>query len=376
MKKLNITFVGLTITSSWGNGHATTYRSLIKGLTAEGHQVRFLEKNTSWYEAHRDFTEVPYCSIGMYEDLPHLLRNYGDWLEDADVVVIGSYVTDTFPLVEWLISHSNTLLAYYDIDTPVTIEKLEQHDYEYLTPSIIPAFDLYLSFSGGPILDYIATQYGAHCVRPLYCSVDTSVYYPNETPDGSLSKIPGIDLGYLGTYSPDRQGTLEKILMAAAESWPDGRFVVAGAMYPPEISWPENVLHIEHLPPSEHRAFYTNQRFTLNVTRQAMIGFGYSPSVRLFEAAACGVPVISDYWAGIEDFFKPGEEILIADSVEVALHYLRDMEEDSRRLIAQKARARVLESHSSAVRAREFLDYVGECRTEILKENTAQYQGI
>ncbi|ODS86660.1 MAG: glycosyltransferase [Cytophagaceae bacterium SCN 52-12] len=371
MKKLNITVVGLTITSSWGNGHATTYRALLKELAALGHKIRFLEKNTPWYQLHRDLPRPGYCEAGLYENMQHITRQYASWLEEADLVIIGSYVSETAPLTEWLMSHTNALLAFYDIDTPVTMAKLEQHDYEYLTPSVIPAFDLYFSFSGGPVPDRIAALYGAPCVRPLYCSVDTSLYYPEDAIPAGHEASPRLDLGYLGTYSRDRQDSLDELLLRPARLWQTGRFMVAGALYPADICWPSNVYRVEHLPPSEHRRFYNSQRFTLNVTRQPMIGAGYSPSVRLFEAAACGVPVISDYWAGIEEFFEPGSEILIAESGAQVLDYLRKMDEEKRRDIARRAREKVLKAHSAATRAGELLGYVSELMDDYLQVNSA-----
>jgi spore maturation protein CgeB len=150
------------------------------------------------------------------------------------------------------------------------------------------------------------------------------------------------------------------LLIAPAREWTTGRFVVAGPQYPKTIRWPRNVKRFSHLAPPKHRAFYNAQRFTLNVTRQNMIAAGYSPSVRLFEAAACATPIISDHWAGIETILKPGREILIARSAKEALEYLRDIPEPERRKIGERARARVLQHHTAAHRALELEGYVLE----------------
>jgi spore maturation protein CgeB len=243
--------------------------------------------------------------------------------------------------------------AFYDIDTPVTLAKLSRGDYEYLSPELIPGYHLYLSFTGGPTLSVLEHRWGSPCARPLYCAFDSELY----APEPNARTVA--DLGYMGTYSPDRQPTVEALLLEPARQLPHQRFIVAGAQYPP-VSWPANVQHIEHLPPSEHRAFYTGLRYTLNVTREDMIQAGYSPSVRLFEAAACATPIISDIWDGLDTFFTPNEEILLARNTNDALQILRDLPESERQAIGERARARVAAHHTSAHRAGELLGYLQE----------------
>jgi spore maturation protein CgeB len=162
------------------------------------------------------------------------------------------------------------------------------------------------------------------------------------------------DLGYLGTYSDDRQPALERLLLEPARREPRLRCVVAGPRYPPGIDWPRNVERIEHLAPGDHPAFYAAQRFTVNVTRADMVATGWSPSVRLFEAAACAAPVISDDWDGLEAFFVPGSEILVALDAHEVLLALANTSEDTRRAIGQRARRRVLAEHTAQHRAVEL----------------------
>jgi len=233
----------------------------------------------------------------------------------------------------------------------VTLAKLARGDEEYLAASLIPRYQLYLSFTGGPTLRRLEAEYGSPLARPLYCSVDPDLYYPERAE-------ARWDLGYLGTYSADRQPVLERLMLGAARRWRKGRFVVAGPQYPDEIAWPSNVERVEHLPPAEHRGFYNAQRFTLNVTRADMVRAGYSPSVRLFEAAACGTPIISDYWEGLETFLTPGKEVLISRSPEETLRYLRDLSDAERAAVGRRARARVLAAHTAAHRAAELEGYV------------------
>jgi spore maturation protein CgeB len=243
--------------------------------------------------------------------------------------------------------------AFYDIDTPITAAGLERNAVPYLTREQVPRYDLYLSFTGGPLLTHLEQTFGARLARPLYCSVDPRLYYPESSPERW-------DLGYLGTYSEDRQDALERMMLQAAAAWPAGRFIVAGAQYPAGMAWPHNVARVTHLSPGEHRAFYAASRFTLNVTRSAMVRAGYSPSVRLFEAAACGTPIISDDWPGIDEYFVRNEEILIARTPDETLAILRGVDDRERREIGQRARARVLTAHTAAHRAIELEGYVAE----------------
>jgi spore maturation protein CgeB len=352
-KPLNITILGLSITSSWGNGHATTFRALVKELNKAGHRVTFLERDVPWYAENRDLPNPEYCKTILYKDLDELKSNYVNEVCTADFVIVGSYVPEGVPVGEWVCKTAKGIKAFYDIDTPVTLAKLERQDYEYLSPALIAHYDLYLSFTGGPTLKLLEEKYGSPCARALYCSVDPALYFPEDTEKT-------MDLGYLGTYSDDRQPPLEKLLFDAAKAWPDGRFTVAGPQYPENITWPSNVQHIHHLPPAEHRKFYNEQRFALNITRADMIKAGYSPSVRLFEAAACGVPIISDFWEGLDSVFEIGTEILVSNSGAETLSYLQSMEEATRRAIGERARAKILSAHTASHRAAELVDYAYE----------------
>ena len=351
---MRIVILGLTITSSWGNGHATTFRGLVRGLARRGHSVLFLERDKPWYAENRDLPAPPYGDTQLYAGLEELQQRWATAIKAADLVVVGSYVPDGIAVGALVQRLAAGVTAFYDIDTPVTLAALAEGACDYLTPELLRGFDLYLSFTGGPTLQYLEGTLGAAMARPLYCSADPDVYRPD--PDA----VPEWDLGYLGTYSPDRQPMVEALLCQSALGWDAGRFVVAGPQYPSDIRWPGNVERIEHLPPDRHRAFYAAQRFTLNVTRADMIRCGYSPSVRLFEAACCGVPIISDWWAGLDAFFRPGEEILIAASAAQVLALLHTMPADRRRAIASAARARVLAAHTGDHRAAELEAYAKE----------------
>ena len=359
---LDIVILGLSITSSWGNGHATTFRGLVRELAARGHRVLFLERDVPWYAASRDLPHPEYCTTELYISLDDLKARFTEQMREADMVVVGSYVPEGVPVGEWVINTAQGITAFYDIDTPVTLAKLERQDFEYLHPRLIPQYDLYLSFTGGPTLDLLERKYGSPMARPLYCSFDPALYYAEE-------QETLWDLGYLGTYSDDRQPPLEQLMLDAARQWPAGKFVVAGPQYPASVEWPANTQYIHHLPPAEHRQFYNQQRFTQNITRLDMIRAGYSPSVRLFEAAACGIPIISDYWEGLDTFFSFDSEILVTRSAQDTLKYLLDILESERKAIGEKARQKVLAHHTAAHRAQEVEQYVRELQGALNLKN-------
>ncbi|HLN22139.1 MAG TPA: glycosyltransferase [Bacteroidales bacterium] len=350
---MKIVILGLSITSSWGNGHATTYRSLIKGLHRRGHDVLFLERDLPWYASNRDMPETPYCRVAIYRSVDELKKKYHDEIENAGCVIVGSYVADGIEAAGWIVATASGVKAFYDIDTPVTLAALRENNCKYLAASLIPSFDLYLSFSAGPCLDIFMSSFGSPAAKQFYCSVDPELYFPLE-----IEKK--WDLGYLGTYSDDRQPALNKLLVEPALKWTDGKFVVAGPQYPASISWNNNIERIEHLPPDLHVSFYNSQRYTLNITRRDMVKMGYSPSVRLFEAAACGVPVISDWWEGLDTIFSPGEEIFISESPADTLRVLRSVSENKRIETGQRAREVILRDHTGEKRAGELEDYIAE----------------
>jgi spore maturation protein CgeB len=350
---LRIVILGLSITSSWGNGHATTYRALVRELVRRGHDVLFLERDQPWYAEHRDLPRPPYGRTALYASLDELRDRFVRTVREADLVIVGSFVPDGAAVGDWVQAEAAGVKAFYDIDTPVTLARLARGEHDYLLPSQIPGYELYLSFTGGPTLRRLERDYGSPRARVLYCSVDPELYFPQPQ---ALSW----DLGYMGTYSDDRQPTVERLLLAPARELPQARFVVAGPQYPRDIEWPTNVEYRAHLPPAEHRAFYNSQRFTLNVTRADMIRAGWSPSVRLFEAAACGTPIISDRWPGIETLLAPGREILLAATAQDVLSALRRFGEDERRALAERARKRILSEHTAAHRAQQLETYALE----------------
>ncbi len=344
---LDIVILGLSLSSSWGNGHATTYRSLIPGLAQLGHRVLFLERDVPWYAANRDLSEPDYCELEYYGSLDALAATFAERLQRADAVLIGSYVPEGIAVIDLILDMRSRGVSFYDIDTPVTLARLAHADAEYLARRQIPRFDTYFSFAGGETLTRLEQAFGARRVVPLYCSVDPERYAPT-------GEAPVWDLGYLGTYSPDRQPALEELLLEPARRLPRMRFAVAGPQYPSDIAWPANVERFEHLPPDRHASFYSRQRFTLNVTRADMVRAGWSPSVRLFEAASVGTPILSDYWRGLDDILPVGEAVRVVERAEDVVLALTSLDEAARTAMAITARQIVHRNHTGLARAREL----------------------
>ena len=358
---MKIVIYGLTITSAWGNGHATTYRSLVKALARLGHRVRFIEKDVEWYRNNRDLPEPEFCSVRLYDDWRSEARSLVREASDADAVVVGSYFPDAIVATRALLEADYGPLLFYDIDTPITMSRLRAGGCcEYLDSALIPAYSAYLSFTGGPILEEIEREFGSPQAVPFYCSVDPAHYRPR-----AVKREYKCDLSYLGTYAEDRQPKLTRLLNETAELLPELKFVVAGAMYPKEVTWSRNVRRMTHVAPPEHPVFYSSSRFTLNLTRDDMVAAGYSPSVRLFEASACGATILSDNWPGLSQFLTPGEEILLPRDAQETADILTEISDAQRLRIGERARERILEEHTSIHRAREFEKIVVCCAAPI-----------
>jgi spore maturation protein CgeB len=347
---MKITFFGLSITSSWGNGHATTFRALCSGLHHCGHEIVFFERNTEWYENNRDLPEPSFCTVRIFEDWRQALPRVRAELRDSDVAVVGSYFPDGIAALDEVCDSDVPVKAFYDIDTPITIGVLNSCGItDYLLPRHLPELDVYFSFTGGPMLRELESRFGVPLAVPLYCSVDPDKYH--EMPPAADLQC---DLSYMGTYAADRQPKMEELLCAPARLLPDSRFIVAGPQYPESLLWPSNVERIIHLNPARHPEFYSSSRLTLNLTRRDMVMAGYSPSVRLFEAAACAATIVSDSWPGLETFLTPGRELLVPTGAEDVVRYLLGYDDTELRRIGRAAAERILACHTNRVRAGEF----------------------
>ncbi|HEY0551233.1 MAG TPA: glycosyltransferase [Verrucomicrobiae bacterium] len=337
---------GLTISSSWGNGHATLWRGLCKALIRRGHQVTFFEHDVPYYAQHRDFNELPGGELVLYTNWNELLPRGKRELANADVGMVTSYCADGIAASQLVLDSGAKLTTFYDLDTPVTLDALNSgKEVTYIGERGLRDFDLVLSYTGGVALGELEMRLGAKRVAPLYGHVDPEAHRPVATREDWRC-----DLSYLGTYAEDRQATLESLFIEPARRLADKKFLIGGAQYPAHFPWTENVFFVQHLPPADHPAFFCSGRLTLNATRRAMAQMGYCPSGRLFEAAACGCPLLSDTWPGLNTFFTPGKEILIANTPEDAMNALQ-LSDAELKQIAEAARERTLAEHTSEQRA-------------------------
>jgi spore maturation protein CgeB len=342
---MKLVIFGLSVSSSWGNGHATLWRGLISALARLGHRVVFYERDVPYYAEHRDLTALSDGELRLYSSWEGVLPLARADVEDADVAMVTSYCPDALAAGE-LVYGSGAIRVFYDLDTPVTLERLRTGEpVPYIGSGGLGEFDLVLSYTGGLALAELMQRLGARRVLPLYGSVDPQVHYPVAPVDRYRA-----DLSYLGTYAKDRQQALVELLLEPARRLPDRRFLIGGAQYPAAFPWSDNIFFVRHLPPAEHSAFYCSSRITLNVTRAPMAEMGFCPSGRLFEAAACGAPVLSDHWEGLSQFFEPQSEVLVAGCAEEAMAALDTSDEQLGR-IARAARERVLCDHTAERRA-------------------------
>ena len=345
---MKIVIFGLTVSSSWGNGHATLWRGLIRALARRGCRVSFFERDVPYYARHRDLHALSGGELVLYPDWEQVRSRAAEAARESDVSIVTSYCPDGPEAAE--LAAAARLSVFYDMDTPVTLARLAAGEsVPYLPPEGLAGFDLVLSYTGGAALDRLERELGARRTAPLYGHVDPEVHRPAQ-PEPRFEAA----LSYLGTFSADRHQVVCDLFAEPARRRPDLRFVLGGTGYGADFPWSDNIFLTEHVPPAEHPAFFSSSALTLNATRGDMAALGYCPSGRLFEAAACGAPVLTDVWEGLELFFEPGEEILPAATVQDALAALELAPSELNR-IAARARERTLDEHTSDHRAAELL---------------------
>lgn len=351
---MKITIFGLTISSSWGNGHATPYRAILRGLKRRGHQVTFYEKDVEYYYWRRDFTSCDYCNLVLYPCWEDVRERAIAEAAESDVVIAGSYTPEGARVADEVLSLVGPLRVFYDLDTPITLANLNNGDLDYLRADQVPEFDLYLSFTGGDILCKLRERWRARRAKALYGCVDPDMHA--RVPEQQKFRC---DLSYMGTYAADRQHKLDELFVAPAQLMPLASFVLAGSMYPKNRAWPPNVRRFDHVRPDGHPALYSSSRMTLNITRDGMARGGYCPSGRFFEAAACGTPIVTDWFEGLDDFFTPGQEVLVANCADDVMAALQ-LGNDELARVASRGRERTLAEHTGDARAEQLLQYLGE----------------
>lgn len=354
---MKLVIFGLTISSSWGNGHATLWRGLCAALARRKHHVVFFERDVPYYAMHRDLDEIPGGRLIIYSGWRAALDQARDHLADAEVAVVTSYCPDGIGASELVLDSAAALKVFYDLDTPVTLEHLSSGiPLSYIGSDGLRGFDLVLSYTGGAAAEELRSRLGARQVAPLYGSVDPTAHRRV----APLERYRA-DLSYIGTYAEDRQESLQTLFLEPARRMPERRFLIAGVKYPPTFAWLDNLFFVQHISPPDHSALYSSSRLTLNVTRRAMARMGYCPSGRLFEAAACGTPILSDAWQGLENFFEPEREILLARESGDTIRALR-MSDDELERIGGRARERALAEHSATARAQQLEEILTAAR--------------
>lgn len=344
---MKLVVFGLSITSSWGNGHATLWRGLFRAMVKRGHRPVFFERDTDYYRPYRDLTEMPGARICVFSTWEEVLAEAKQELSDCDAAMVTSYCADALPATELVLNSNVPHRCFYDLDTPVTLAALDQgKTVPYLPADGLGDFDLVLSYTGGEALSQLQSRLGAKRVAPLYGSVDPEVHHP-------VQRARDFDMSYLGTFAQDRQEALQTLFLEPAKRLPDYKFLLGGAQYGADFPWGTNIYFRKHLPPADHSGFYCSSNLTLNITRKAMKDMGYCPSGRLFEAAACGVPILTDRWEGLDQFFTPGEEILTATDTAEAMSAVTSNETKLRR-VADAARERTLAEHTAECRIAEL----------------------
>jgi spore maturation protein CgeB len=363
---MKLVVFGLTITSSWGNGHATLWRGLCRALARRGHRVVFFEKDVPYYALNRDLYGIPGGDLILYENWKDVGLRAKAEIADADAVMVTSYCPDGLMATDLLLDAPRAARVFYDLDTPITFSRLDAGELiTYIGARGLGEFDLVLSYTGGRALERLQADLGAQRVAPLYGHVDPDVHHPVQARQQYVA-----DFSYLGTYAEDRQAALQRLFIEPANSRPSQKFLIGGAKYPQDFPWRPNINFVRHLPPAEHAAFFSSSRLTLNVTREAMAEMGWCPSGRLFEASACGVPILSDVWEGLDSFFEPGREILIARSTEEAVEAL-DLPDAELARIAKASRERTLAEHSAERRAQELEKLIESATSPLLADGSS-----
>src|SRR5581483_1009577 len=322
---------------------------LARALAANGHDFVFYERDVPYYAAQRDLWALPHGRLELYQSWDEVRVQAARDVDDADAAMVTSFCPDAASAEQVVLGSRAPVRAFYDLDTPVTLDQLARGaSVSYIGPHGLREYDIVLSYTGGDSLVALRERLGARLAVPLYGSVDPDLHHPVDPID-----LFRADMSYLGTYAADRQATLERLFHGAAAALPERRFVLGGSQYPLDFPWSPNIFYMRHVAPYLHAAFYSSSRLTLNVTRAAMAATGYCPSGRLFEAAACGAPILSDSWPGLDEFFDPGAEMLVATSTDEAIGAIERSDEELRAM-ACRARERTLAEHTAACRAKQL----------------------
>lgn len=361
-EKLNIAFFGSSIVSAYWNGAATYYRGIIKALSQKGYKITFYEPNIYNRQKHRDIDPPDYCEVIIYEDdkinLQTLLRKAQ---EEADIIIKASGVGAFDEFLEEEIPKLKTaenVILFWDVDAPATLNRMK-NDLQDSFRNQVRKYDCILTYGGGdPVIDVYLKLGAKRCV-PIYNALDVETHFPVE----SENKFESF-LSFLGNRLPDREQRVLEFFIKPAGDFSDKKFLLGGSGWE-DLEKPENVEYINHVFTKDHNAFNSSALAVLNISRESMAEYGFSPATRVFEAAGSAACMITDYWEGIEMFFEPNQEILIAKDGEEVIKILENLTVEKAKKIGEAAHKKVLEKHTYKNRVKLFDNAI----KEILKEN-------
>lgn len=307
-KQLNIAFFGSSLVSAYWNGAATYYRGIIKTLHQQGHHITFYEPDVYERQANRDIDDPEYAKVVVYQPLQEELQKCLKDARNADIIIkaSGVGVFDQELEEEVLrIRKPDQQVIFWDVDAPATLDRVINTSDDYFRP-LIPMYDQVLTYGGGQPVEDAYRALGAKDCTSIYNAYDPETHYPvSPNPDYVC------DLAFLGNRLPDRESRVEQYFIEVARAFPDKKFILGGSGWG-DKSLPENIKYIGHVPTRDHNAFNCSPLAVLNISRDSMATYGFSPATRVFEAAGAGACIISDEWNGISEFFQPQEEIIVA----------------------------------------------------------------
>lgn len=349
-QSFNVAFFGSSLVSAYWNGAATYYRGILKALADRGHRIVFFEPDAYERQRHRDIPDPPWAQVVVYPgDRSSAAEAALAEAAGSDLVVKASGVGVFDELLERSVLQlrgPGTRVAFWDVDAPATLERVRANPDDAFR-ALVPEYDVVFTYGGGPPVVSGYTELGARRCVPIYNALDPSTHHPVE-PD---RRFDG-DLGFLGNRLPDREARVEEFFLRPAERLPHLSFVLGGSGWESK-RLPPNVRYVGHVYTGDHNAFNCSTRAVLNVNRDSMARFGFSPATRVFEAAGAGACLVTDAFVGIELFLRPGHEVLVArDGREVA-ELVDSLSEERANAIGQRAQRRVLAAHTYQHRAVE-----------------------
>lgn len=350
-RRLTIAFFGSSLVSSYWNGAATYYRGMLKALAACGHRITFYEPDAFDRQKHRDMEDPSWARVVVYPATEEAAGQMLEQARSADIIVKASGVG---VLDEWLerevlaLQKAGTLVLFWDVDAPATLERVQTNPDDPFR-DLIPRYDLILTYGGGDPVVQAYEALGARACHPIYNALDPETHHPVAVDPAFASS-----LSFLGNRLPDRESRVYEFFFKAVDALPDHRFILGGNGWQDNAPQRDNLSYLGHVYTRDHNAFNCSANAVLNINRDSMARFGFSPPTRVFEAAGCGACLIMDHWEGVEMFLEPGTEVLVARNGDDVVEHLKSLDRKRARRIGNAARQRVLREHTYRHRAEEF----------------------